>query len=199
MPSLLNGSLRLHNKLAVTELDFRTPWVGNWGRWGKPIYYKTHDAAEFRQRTMRAQLFANAFGGAFHAYDMDGNWYDTEMAQRAWRENNRIYDRRKPRPLSEDRIALFYSEHCWEYMALNGNRAFAHIVKNSPRIAVTRSGVDSDLYLLDDILHPDFQAPRVLWFVDSLELTPEKAAEIRRRYARLQAGFLSGCGHRGQG
>lgn len=183
MPSLLNGSLRLHNKLAVTELDFRTPWVGNWGRWGKPIYYKTHDAAEFRQRTMRAQLFANAFGGTFHAYDMDGNWYDTEMAQRAWRENNRIYDRRKPRPLSEDRIALFYSEHYWEYMALNGNRAFAHTVKNSPRIAVTRSGVDSDLYLLDDILHPDFQAPRVLWFVDSLELTPEKAAEIRRRYA----------------
>ncbi|MEI3004968.1 MAG: hypothetical protein V8T87_10180 [Victivallales bacterium] len=65
MPSLLNGSLRLHNKLAVTELDFRTPWVGNWSQWGKPIYYKTHDAAEFRQRTMRAQLFASAFGGAF--------------------------------------------------------------------------------------------------------------------------------------
>ena len=64
-----------------------------------------------------------------------------------------------------------------------GSWSFAHTVKNSPRIAVTRSGVDSDLYLLDDILHPDFQAPRVLWFVDSLELTPEKAAEIRRRYA----------------
>jgi signal transduction histidine kinase len=39
-------------------------------------------------------------------------------------------------------------------MALNGNRAFAHTVKNSPRIAVTRSGVDSDLY------------PDIAWNID---------------------------------
>lgn len=183
MPSLLNGSLRLHGKLAVTELDFRTPWVWNWGPWNEPIYYKTHDEREFQQRSMRAQLFASASGGAFHAYDMDGNWYDTPMAINAWTENNRIYDLRKPRPLSDKRIALFYSEHYWEYMALNSTRAYAHIVKNLPREAVTRSGVDADSYLLDDIFHPDFKAPRVLWFVDSLELTPEKAAEIRRKFA----------------
>lgn len=183
MPSLLNGSLRLHNKLAITELDFRVPWVWNWGPRGEPIYYKTHDQKEFQERSMRAQLFASAYGGAFHAYDMDGNWYDTEMAQSAWRNNNRIYDLRKPRPLSENRIALFYSEHYWEYMSLSGNRAFAHIVKNDPRIAMTRSGVDADLYLLDDVLHPDFKAPRVLWFADALELTPGQAAEIRKRHA----------------
>ena len=183
MPFLLNGSLRLHGKLAVVELDFRTPWVWNWGPWGNSIYYKTHDEKEFQQRTMRAQLFASAYGGAFHAFDMDGNWYDTPMAINAWTNNNRIYDLRKPRPLSDRRIALFYSEHYWEYMALNSTRAFAHTVKNSPREAIIRSGVDCDAYLLDDIFHPDFKAPRVLWFVDSLELTPAKAAEIRKKFA----------------
>lgn len=183
MPSLLNGSLRLHGKLGVTELDFRTPWVWNWGRWGDSIYYKTHDEREFQQRTMRAQLFASAFGGAFHAYDMDGNWYDTPMAINAWTRNNQIYDLRKPRPLSDKRIALLYSEHYWEYMALNSTRAFAHIVKNAPREGIVRSGVDCDAYLLDDVFHPDFKAPKVLWFVDALDLSPRKAAEIRRKFA----------------
>ncbi len=183
MPSLLNGSLRLHGKLGVTEMDFRNPWVWNWGRWGDSIYYKTHDEKEFQQRTMRAQLFASAFGGAFHAYDMDGNWYDNPMSINAWTNNNRIYDLREPRPLSDKRIALFYSEHYWEYMALNSTRAFAHIVKNSPREATIRSGVDCDAYLLDDVFHPDFKAPKVLWFVDALELTPAKADEIRKKFA----------------
>lgn len=57
MPSLLNGSLRLHNKLAVTELDFRTPWVGNWGRWGKPsITKRMMPQSSGRERCVRSCL-----------------------------------------------------------------------------------------------------------------------------------------------
>lgn len=181
-PYLLNGSMRLHGKLAIAELDFRTPWNGNWGSWGEPIYYKTHDETEFRQRSMRAQLWAAANGGAFHAYDMDGFWYDTPMARQAWQRNNAIYDLRKPGMLSHDKIALVYSEKYWDYMALNGCRAFAHIVKNQPRKSAMASGVPVDMYLLDDVFNEKFEAPKVLWFVTSPEMTPEMARTVRERF-----------------
>jgi len=181
-PYLLNGSMRMHDKLTIAELDFRTPWNGNWGEWGEPIYYKTHDEKEFQQRTMRAQLWASANGGAFHAYDMDGFWYDTPMARKAWENNNRIYDMRRPDKLSLDKIALIFSERYWDFMALNGSRAAAHIVKNQPRQAAMASGVPADMYLLDDVFSDAFEAPKVLWFVTAPEMTPEMAQRVREKY-----------------
>ena len=47
------------------------------------------------------------------------------------------------------------------------------------RQAFTRSGVDSDLYLLDDIFHPNLKAPQILCFADAVELTPLQAEKIR--------------------
>ena len=107
--------------LAVTEMDFRSPSVGHWGRWGDPIWYKTHDLKEFGQRTMRAQLWSGAYGGNFYAYDMDGNWYDTPSLLATWKRNNSIQDIRKAAPLETDRAAIFYSEAYWRHMALNAN------------------------------------------------------------------------------
>ncbi len=182
-PALANGSLRLHGKLGITELDFRSPTVKHWGSWGDAIWYKTHPVTEFAQRTMRAQLWASAYGGAFHAYDMDGGWYDAPEIIDAWKENNRIYSRREARPLSGDRAAIFFSERYWEHMALNSNRALAHTVKNLTRLAFTRSGIDSDLYVLSDVFHPGFQAPQILCFADAFELTEESAALIRNKFA----------------
>ncbi len=178
-PALANGSLRLHNMLAITELDFRSPTVGHWGPRGESIWYKTHDGKEFGQRIMRAQMWATAFGGNFYAYDMDGNWYDAPSMQAAWKRNNAIQDMRKAAPLGGDRVGIFYSEAYWKHMALNANRAFAHIVKGNPRLAFTRSGADCDLYLLDDIFNPKLKAPQVLCFADALELTAEQAEKIR--------------------
>lgn len=178
-PALANGSMRLHNMLAVTELDFRSPSVGHWGSWGESIWYKTHGIKEFGQRIMRAQLWAGAYGGNSYAYDMDGNWYDALSVLEAWKRNNSIQDIRKAAPLGTDRAAIFYSEAYWKHMALNSSRAFAHIVKNNIRLAFTRSGIDSDLYLLDDIFHPNLKAPQILCFADAVELTPEQAENIR--------------------
>ena len=181
-PALSNGSMRLRGKLAVTELDFRSPTVSHWGATYNSAWYKTHDVNEFRERVLRAQLWSSAAGGTFHAYDMDGNWYDAPSMLEAWKRSNFIQSLRKPAPLGTDRAAIFYSERYWPHMALNQNRAFAHIVIGDSRLAFTRSGINTDIYLLDDIFDPALKAPQLLCFPNAMELTPEKAQLIRKKW-----------------
>ena len=181
-PALSNGSLRLHGKLAITELDFRSPTVSHWGNAYDSAWYKTHGIKEFREQILRAQLWSSAAGGTFHAYDMDGHWYDAPSMLEAWQRSNAIQSKRLPGLLGADRAGIFYSEHYWQFMALNQNRAFAHIIIGDTKLAFTRSGINTDLYLLDDIFHPELKAPQLLCFPNALELTPEKAQQIRKRW-----------------
>ncbi|MDO9542271.1 MAG: hypothetical protein Q7J98_08115 [Kiritimatiellia bacterium] len=183
--SAYNGSLLLHEKLLVTELDLRNDEIPNWGYWGNKFYRETHDAKTFYNTVMRFVGYSMAKGGTFHAYDMDGGWWDTPAAIETWERACGIASRAVPQPLNKNRIAVFVDEHSGNYLSLDGDyRMFAYSLKEHINNALWKSGIRFDYYLPEDALNPKFEAPSVLMFSDASTMTPETAVKIREKFGK---------------
>jgi hypothetical protein len=179
-----NGSLLLHDKLLVAELDLRNPEVGNWGMWGSEFWRRMHNADTYRNEVEKFVAYSISRGGTFHAYDMNGGWFNTPNAIDAWKQGCRISDLAVPGRLDAKRIAVAASERFWDFQSFDEHgRLLVYSVRELPQHALARSGVRHDYYLLSDVLeNKSFEAPKVLMFTDACTMTPAQAATIREKF-----------------
>lgn len=178
-----NGSLLLHEKLLVVELDLRNDEMPNWGYWGHKFYLDTHNAKTFSSIVQRTVGYAMGLGGTFHAYDMDGGWWDTPSAIENWKDTLKIAAKAKPQEWDSNRIAVFVDERTADHLSLDADcRIFAYSLKEHISEALWRSGTKFDYYIPEDALNEKFQAPQVLMFADASTMKPEEAVKIRKKY-----------------
>ena len=181
--AVYNGSLLLHNKLLINELDLRNPEVPHWGKWASDFWMRTHNAETYRNEVEKFAACSFALGGTFHAYDMESGWFNTPSAIDAWKNGCEIAKQASPGRLDDKRIAVAASERFWDFQSYAGQRLFVYSVRNFPKYAFARSGVRCDNYLLSDVLdNNSFEAPKVLMFTDACTMTPEQAQSVREKF-----------------
>ncbi len=180
-----NGSMRHHGKLCVTELDLRNPSVPNWGVWGTDLWYRTHDSGTFRTEVLKFVTNSLARGGYYHAYDMEGGWYNTPDARKAWTEGNKIAAEAKPLKLDSNRIGVISGGRFWDFQSFGKDRLAAYFVNEYPMHALAKSGVPHDFYLLDDLLNSDIKVlPKVLLFTDASIMTKAQLDKLLKKYGK---------------
>ena len=194
-----NGSMVLHNKLMIGEMDIRNPEMGPLGINNRSRNWQaTHNATTFRNFLALYASYCASWGGGFHAYIMQPLWYNTPRALEAWGRAAAIVSQAKGQPLNESRIAVFIDEHSSYYHATRDIPAFHTRIhyRESTEYALWRSGIRCDYYLPGDALHPDFQAPKILFFADAGTMTPAQADAIRKRWGN-SGRLIIWSGHAG--
>ena len=182
--AVYNGSLVRNGKLFVSELDLRSGDVGNWGFWGSDLWKTNHTPATFRNKVLHYVCHALTQGGTYHAYDMDGGWFNTPAAQETWKIANGIADRARPMPLLDERIAVVSGERFMDHRSQGYGHMLAYAVREMPRVALAHSGVPYDQYLVDDLLaDKDARLPKVVLFTDLSTVGFGQYQELRRRFA----------------
>ena len=180
-----NASLVRNGKLLVSELDLRSGDVENWGFWGSDFWRANHTAETFRKKALHYVCHALTRGGTYHAYDMDGGWFNTPAAQETWRLANAIADRARPMPWLDDRVAVVAGERFMDHRSQGYGHMLAYAMREMPRIALAVSGVPYDFYLVDDVLADDAaRLPKVILFTDLSTVGHGQYRELRRRYAK---------------
>ncbi len=179
------GSLQLHNKLGIMELDVRNPEIGPlyWPPYRSANYLAKHDAGTFAIGLRRLAVQASILGSGFHYYNLQPHWCRTEKARESLTEMHRIAAQARPMPTGRNAIAMFIDENSDLYSTTHPGWIPSYFnFKNLPAYALQRSGVSFNFYLASDALHPDFEAPGVLFFADAATMSPGEIAEVRRRY-----------------
>lgn len=183
--AVYDASLVRHGKLFVSELDLRSGDVGNWGFWGSDLWRSTHTAATFREKAVHYACHALTRGGAYHAYDMDGGWFNTPEAQETWRIANAIADAAHPMAPTADAVAMVSGERFFDHRSQGLGHMLAYAMREMPRHALATAGVPYRLYLADDILaDPAAELPKVVLFTDPTTLTAAQYREFKARYAK---------------
>lgn len=179
-----DASIRRHNKLLITELDLRTGEVGNWGHWGSAFWRAHHNAKTFENKVLRFTLQAVTRGGSFHAYDMDGGWFNTDNARKAWRNAIRIVSEAEPVSETENRIAVVGSERFWDFQSFGKGRLFAYAIRETAGHVLPFSGVPFDFYMLEDVLKDSgLKLPKIVIFNDLGNLTVKQFEMLQKRFA----------------
>lgn len=184
-----NGSMLLHNKLMVTELDVRYPHAGHFGfpLYDLTLWQASHNDQTFSDFITYAGAMAFAWGGTFHAYPLDNRWYDYKGAMRAWARAVEVSRNAWGQELTSDRIAVFYDDRATDFNSYSQKNVCMPAARTlQTGDALWRTGVRFDNYLLEDVLTDDFAtvAPKVMLINDPTTLTPEKIRAIRKRYAK---------------
>ena len=183
--AVYNGSLARNGKLFVSELDLRSGDVGNWGYWGSDFWKSNHTAGTFRNKVLHYVCHALTHGGAYHAYDMDGGWFNTPAAQETWKVANSIADHARPQKPIDDRIAVVSGERFMDHRSQGYGHMLAYALREMPRIALAVTGVPYDFYLVDDLLSDESaELPKVVLFTDLSTVGYDLYVELRRRYAK---------------
>lgn len=182
-----NGSLRLHNKLLLVELDIRNPEIDNWGIWGSRTYAYTHTPHTFHEFAMRTACWSMALGGTFHAYDLSCGFWDTQNAIRSWKDAMDVC--RQFRPSAEermaDRIAMLTDEQAPNYTTLHRQfRLYAYNQNLLPHIALSMSGLGFDFYLTADALNSEWEPPKLVILAETGTMPPEDGALLRQKLCR---------------
>ncbi|MBO4630425.1 MAG: beta-galactosidase, partial [Lentisphaeria bacterium] len=182
------GSMRLHKKLIISEMDIRNPkqpplgWIYRSRNW-----QAVHDYHTFTELLKLYAGYAAAWGGAFHAYSMGNKYYNTPEALAAWEKACAIASAAPGEPMTEDRIAWINEERSADFFC---NSNLGHFNSESWNRNVVNalwfSQIRFDAYLPEDLSHPDFKAPKILLFGNMATATPQKLAAIRKRF--LQRG-----------
>ena len=184
-PYQFTGSLALHGKLGILEMDIRNPNIPNlyFGHYKSRNWQETHNYRTFATALNRLAASAIALGGGFHCYNLQPHWFLSDKAQDAWRNAFRIAEQRRGEGFSEEQIAVFIDENSNLYSNLHPHWVPSFFnFKGQVVAAVQRAGFKHNYYLLRDALHPDFKAPLMLLFADAGTMTPEEIVKIRERH-----------------
>lgn len=190
--SAYNGSMVLHGKLLVSEMDIRYP-AGKYLQsaiYASDRWQETHSDATFSNFLNYMAAAAFAWGGTFHAYPLANNWYDYPEAMAAWKRAVGIVRHAHGHPYGADRIAAFFDDRSTDFLSyLPPSEKFRHYPNaRNCQVADTlwRVGVRFDQYMVDDVMSDAFaaSAPRVLLFSDANTLSPRRIRAIRERYGR---------------
>jgi len=180
------GSMRLHKKLIISEMDIRNPeqpplgWIYRSRNWQAVHNYHT-----FTELLKLYAGYAAAWGGAFHAYSMGRHYYNTPEALAAWEKAFAIASAAPGEPVTEDRIALIDEERSTDFFC---NSSLGHFNSESWNRSVVNalwlSQIRFDAYLPEDLFHPDFKPPKIILFGNMATASPQKLAAIRKRFLR---------------
>lgn len=183
--TVFDGSMIRHGKLYVSELDLRSPDVGNWGFWGSEFWRSAHDTATFRRQALAFAANAVTHGGGFHAYDMDGGWYATEAAQATWRTVNAMVEGARAMPFAPERIAMVSGERYWDFQSMGAARVLPTMLRELPRRALAQCGAPWNCYMVEELLEDKrAELPRVILFTDLTTVSHAQFQELKRRYAK---------------
>ncbi|MBR1965950.1 MAG: hypothetical protein IKA22_05020 [Lentisphaeria bacterium] len=180
-----NGSMVLHKKLMIGEMDIRNPESGPLGINNRSRNYQaTHNKDTFRNFLALYGSYCYSWGGGLHAYIMQPLWYNTDEAVNSWARVVDITRNAEGRELDDNRIAAFCDENSSYYNATGDVSAFFTRLhyRESTEYALWRSGVRCDYYVPSDVFHPEFKAPKILLFQDASTMSVDDAAKIRKLY-----------------
>ena len=178
------GSCARRGKLYISELDLRNAEVNTWGVWGTEFWRENHNAKTFRRKAIQYAVDSFVHGGAYHACDMSGGYYNTPAAMETWTAVNRIAEHVRAVPVSPDHVAVIGGEEYWDYQSMRQNRVLPYYVREMTYLTYTSSGLPHESYLLDEVLQDSAaQMPKMIVFNDLTTATPGQFRELRRRYA----------------
>ena len=178
------GSMKLHKKLIISEMDIRNPeqpplgWIYKSRNWQAIHNYQT-----FSELLKLYAGYAVAWSGAFHAYSMGNNYYNTPEALLAWKDAATIATSAPGEKLTNQRIAWINEERYSDFFC---NSPLGHF--NSEKWnrntshALWLSQVRFDAYLPEDLFHPNFIAPKILLLGNLATATPKTLTKIRKHF-----------------
>jgi hypothetical protein len=196
------GSMKLHQKLMISEMDIRNPeqpplgWLYKSRNWQAQHSYQT-----FSELLKLYSGYAAAWSGAFHAYSMGNNYYNTPEALLAWKNAAAIASNAPGEKLTNQRIAWINEERYSDYFCNSPLGHFnAEKWNRNTGHALWLSQVRFDAYLAEDLFHKDFVAPKVLLLGNLATATPKQITQIRKRFLKdnrtiiylAMPGILSG-------
>ncbi len=145
------ASAVLRNKLHITELDYRT-WLSEGAEVDNSLSMG-RDAEDFKAQIRRDAGIALARGGGIWFYDMCGSWYEDPSLMKTIAESAKMAEwatksPRQPKP----QAAIFLDERSPLHLPNLMSVFWDYLLGQS---AVNASGVQFDIYLLDDITRKD--------------------------------------------
>ncbi|HCG25357.1 MAG TPA: hypothetical protein DE060_18210 [Lentisphaeria bacterium] len=168
------ASYALHNKIFVDEADLRTFLSGtrNWGYAG----------TFFETISMIRKMFIYTWskGHGLHWYDLHGGAFDNQGILQAIANTRQIALKSPERRFIPAEIAVIVDEPSLlctttEVKKLTG-RALLHLQNGN----FGRMGADFDVYLLNDLQHPDFPGYKMYVFLNVWAPSPAAVESINR-------------------
>ncbi|MBQ7207682.1 MAG: beta-galactosidase [Lentisphaeria bacterium] len=181
------GSMRLHKKLIVSEMDIRNPAQPPLVWWNRSRNWQAvHNSWTFRQFLNLNAGYAAAWGGMFHVYPLGGKvWYSTPEAVDAWRKALAVAAAAPGETPGSDSIAWVNDDRYCDFFPISPEGHYlAGGWNRNICAALWSSQVRFDAYLPKDLFHPDFKAPRILLLGNAMTLPPETISRIRKRFLR---------------
>lgn len=180
MMEQLAGSMRLHNKFYMCEMDIRNPRSNMLGH-TEGLDYPYHVFQQFAWRHA-ARSVADK-GGAYYHYDMAEGWYcDVEVVNFFGTVRSGLAkclsDAAAPQPVIgvfiDERIALRKGGE-------NGDHRLMSTAINNTTHALARSGVPYARYIIDELFDEKFTLPKICLLPAPMCLTPEQGKFLREK------------------
>ena len=181
-----DGSMSRHGKLFIRELDLRSVDSNQfWGHWKEPFWQEMHSRATFRRKAMHYAADAIVHGGVYHAYDMDGGWFNSSSDRAAWRAVNAMTDYVRAVPSSDEQIALVSGEKYSRFYSSQRGRLLSYPLLEYVPKALQRGGIPWRTYLLDEIMADETaKLPKVVLLSDATAMSAADFAKFRSRFCR---------------
>ncbi|MDW8344096.1 MAG: hypothetical protein RMM51_06355 [Verrucomicrobiae bacterium] len=176
----LNGSMALHGKLLIEELDHRT-FLAKDDRAKVPV----HGYVPTLEETIA--MFRRDFCGVITRpvsawyYDMFGGHYHHPELLRMFRQFHEIARKAVATGnCARHEVAVVVDDRSYEYqplfdLCLNGN------VVNFQRTHLGRMGAPYDLFLMSDLQDADLRPYKCIIFLNTFLMTPEDRAMLRSK------------------
>ena len=184
--AVFDGTMVRRGKLFIRELDLRSVDSNQfWGRWKEPFWQEVHSCGTFRRKSMHYAADAIVHGGTYHAYDMDGGWFNSRSDQAAWKAVNEMACASRAMPPDGDGIALVGSESYARFYSSQQGRGLAYPLLESVPKALQFSGVPWNAYLMEDLLKDEaLPLPKVVMLTEVAAMTADEFERFRSRYAK---------------
>ncbi|NLY01274.1 MAG: hypothetical protein GXY83_34725 [Rhodopirellula sp.] len=172
------GSLRLHNKICLQELDLRTFTHGYRDEAWRMFIAWAENLDEFVAINRREMGLMMACGMGCWYYDMSGGWFHDEGIMQDIAGIHAGYRAGLANVTDwHPDMAVFADEESSHWLA-EGMRQVIFSSLNTQRAALNTSGVPYDRYITDDLTHPDMGDYKIYVFLNAYRLTDAHVAAI---------------------
>ena len=199
------GSLKLHNKLFLTEMDYRTEYATSWGEDGNHhrrnvVVMRSPEELANQMRRDLGNSLCQGQGGWF--YGLCGHIWGNDDYYLVMDEAVKAAQLGMNEPVYEDhgQIAIFRDEKSRSYLSGWRGPASDSILDNPwmpsvaneshlmgtywVRVPFNRSGMPWDDYVLSDITNPKLPKYKIYVFLNSSTLSPEQIKFIQQNLQR---------------
>lgn len=186
------GSLALHGKLWFRDLDSRTSRCANTESQdpSSVLWTAPRNTWQDEQLLKRDAGYSIVKGGSWWWHeivpDMFAEPVHRKLAQQIGRvaQNALRFDRTPATGLA------VLVDPASDYALSNANRLIFSMNYEARRRHWTRTGMASEIYLLDDIAHPDMLAHPVIMVTNAFAITDEQAAAVKRKADKTNATLI---------